>query len=242
MLTTLKDLWFRDSSESPLYINDTVVRIRAGMLLIIPLFMGLTLFNVAYTSKWTVDGNTATDTYETNWDGEIIYAIEATKRTYEYSTQTLILFYALFEMLAGMFRFSARLSPTILLASLLAKNSPPVWKPLLPKRFAWSIGASLISICLVFFNPDTFAQWLNAIWGSELLPTTENYMPANTGTTLVWVCLGFMWLEAVLGFCVGCKLHTLLVWVGLLKEPCEACNNIDWQKIAERNRAKIAEK
>jgi len=236
MLTTLKNLWFRDSSESPLYINDTVVRIRAGMLLIIPLFMGLTLFNVAYTSKWTVDGNTATDTYETNWDGEIIYAIEATKRTYEYSTQTLILFYALFEMLVGMFRFGAHLSPTILLASLLAKNSPPVWKPLLPKRFAWGIGASLISICLIFFNPDTFAQWLNTAWGSELLPTTENYMPANTGTTLVWVCLGFMWLEAVLGFCVGCKLHALLVWVGLLKEPCDACNNIDWQKIAEKNR------
>jgi len=242
MLTTLKNLWFRDSSESPLYINDTVVRIRAGMLLIIPLFMGLTLFNVAYTSKWTVDGNTATDTYETNWDGEIIYAVEATKRTYEYSTQTLILFYALFEMFAGMFRFGARLSPTILLASLLAKNSPPVWKPLLPKRFAWSIGASLITICLVFFNPDTFAQWLNVLWGSELLPTTENYMPASTGTTLVWVCLGFMWLEAVLGFCVGCKLHALLVWVGLLKEECDACNNIDWQAIAERNRAKIAEK
>jgi len=236
MLTTLKNLWFRDSSASPLYINDTVVRIRAGMLLIIPLFLGLTLFDVVYTSKWVVDGNTATDTYETNWDGEIIYAVEATKRTYEYSTQTALLFYALFEMLAGMFRFGARLSPTILLASLLAKNSPPVWKPLLPKRFAWSIGASLISICLVFFNPDTFAQWLNTAWGSELLPTTENYMPANTGTTLVWVCLSFMWLEAVLGFCVGCQLHALLVWVGLLKEPCDACNNIDWQKIAEKNR------
>ncbi|MDQ7016749.1 MAG: DUF4395 domain-containing protein [Gammaproteobacteria bacterium] len=238
MLTTLKNVWFRDPKESPLYINDVAVRIRAGMLLIIPLFMGLTLFNVAYTSKWVVDGNTASDTYETNWDGEIIYAVEASKRTYEYSTQTIVLFYALFEMLAGMFRFSARLSPTILLASLLAKNSPPVWKPLLPKRFAWSIGASLISICLVFFNPDTFAQWVNFLSASPLLPTTENYMPTNTGTTLVWVCLGFMWLEAVLGFCVGCKLHSLLVWVGLLKEECAACNNLDWQKIAEKKHKK----
>ncbi|MDQ7075546.1 MAG: DUF4395 domain-containing protein [Gammaproteobacteria bacterium] len=238
MLTALKTLWFRDPKESPLYINDVAVRIRAGMLLIIPLFMGLTLFNVAYTSKWVVDGNTASDTYETNWDGDIIYAVEASKRTYEYSTQTIVLFYALFEMLAGMFRLTARLSPTILLASLLAKNSPPVWKPLLPKRFAWSIGACLISICLVFFNPDTFAQWVNFLSTSPLLPTTENYMPANTGTTLVWVCLGFMWLEAILGFCVGCKLHALLVWMGVLKEECEACNNIDWQKIAENQQKK----
>jgi hypothetical protein len=37
-----------------------------------------------------------------------------------------------------------------------------------------------------------------------------------------------MWMETVLGFCAGCKVHSLLVWMGVLKEECEACNNLDW--------------
>lgn len=213
------------------------MRIRAGLLILIPLYMGLTLYDVAYTSKWIVDGNTAVDTYETNWDEHIIYAVEATKRTYEYSTQTLLLFYVLFEMIAGMFVFTSRLSPTILISSLLAMKTPPVWKPLVPKRFAWTIGASLVSICLVFFNPDTFAGWVNAALGSELLPTTENFLPQGTGTTLVWICLSFMWCEVVFGFCVGCKVHALLVWMGVIKESCDACNNINWEEIAKKNKA-----
>lgn len=235
MFKTLKNLWFRDPQESSVYINDVAVRIRAGILFIIPLFMGLTLFDVVYTSKWIVDANTAIDTYDTDWDGHIIYAAEVTKRAYEYSLQTGILLYALFEMLAGLFVITSRLSPTILLSSLLSKNKPPEWKPLVPKRFAWLIGASLISACLIFFNPEVVAAWINFLWGSEVLPTNENFMPAGTGTTLVWVCLSFMWLEAVLGFCVGCKVHALLVWMGILKQECEACNNLDWEAIAKRN-------
>ena len=39
MLTTLKNLWFRDTKESNVHINDVAVRIRAGILLIIPLYM-----------------------------------------------------------------------------------------------------------------------------------------------------------------------------------------------------------
>ncbi len=47
-------------------------------------------------------------------------------------------------------------------------------------------------------------------------------------------------MEAILGFCVGCKLHALLVKVGIFKEECEACNNIDWEAIAARHKAKQA--
>ena len=227
MLTTLKDLWFRDTKESNVHINDIAVRIRAGILLIIPLYMGLTLYDVLYTTTWVVDGNTAVDTYDTNWDEHVIYAVEATKRTYEYSTQTLILFYAIFEMLTGMFVSTARFSPTILISSFLAKNTTPVWKPIAPKRFAWSIGTILMSLCLVFFNPDTFAHWVNFVWGGELLPTTENFLPKGTGTFLAWTCLIFMWLETVIGFCVGCKIHAFLVKIRVIKEECAACNNIN---------------
>lgn len=241
MLEFFKNAWFRDPNEPVTYINEVAVRIRAGILLFIPLYMGLTLFDVVYTSSWIVDGNTATDTYDTDWDGHIIYAVEAIKRTYDYPVQTALLFYGLFEMLAGMFVTTSRFSPTIILSTYLARKTPPVWKPLVPKRFAWTIGATLITICILFFNPDTFAVWLNNLWGSQLLSETENFIPYWIPINMVWVCIGFMWLEAILGYCVGCKVHALLVKMRILKEECHDCNNIDWDEIARKHQAKLAQ-
>lgn len=235
--SAFKNLWFRDPAEETTYINDTAVRIRAGLLLVIPIYMGFTLYTAIYGSKWVVTGEMIQDTLETDWDGHIIYSVEAIRRTLDYSLQTHILLYALFEMLAGMFVFTSRFSPTILLSTFLAMGRKPVWKPLLPKRFAWSIGASFIITCLIFFNPEVFAGWVNALIGQpEWLPTTENYMPRWIPLVMVWVCFGFMWMETVLGFCAGCKVHSMLVWMGVLKEECEACNNIDWDEIAARKR------
>jgi len=233
MKNSLINLWYRDIKETPLYVNETAVRIRAGLLLLIPLFLGLTLYDVAYTYSYNVDTNTLVDTYETNMDNHIIYTAEVTRRVYEYSLQTALIFYVMFELLSGMFVATSRFSPTILISSYFAKNHAPVWKPLAPKRFAWTIGTLVAATCLVFFNPDTFAGWVNSLAGTELLTTTENFLPKGTGTTLVIVCLSFMWLETVFGFCVGCKIHALLVKVGVIKEECEACNNIDWDKIAK---------
>ncbi|MEZ5453278.1 MAG: DUF4395 domain-containing protein [Thiothrix sp.] len=235
IISTCKNLWFRDLAETPTYINDTAVRIRAGLLLAIPIYMGFTLFNAIYGSKWEVTGEMIQDTLETDWDGHIIYSVEAIRRTLDFSLQTHLLFYALFEMLAGMFVLTSRFSPTILLSCFLARGKRPVWKPLVPKRFAWSIGASFIITCLIFFNPEVFAGWVNALVGHpEWLPTTENYMPRWIPLVMVWVCFGFMWLETVLGFCAGCKIHALLAWLGVFKEECEACNNIDWEEIARK--------
>jgi len=138
------------------------------------------------------------------------------------------LLHPLFEMLAGMSVKTSYLSPTIWLSTVLARNARPVWKPLAPKRFAWSIGATMICICLVFFHPEKFAGAVNTLVGSALLPTTEQYMPRALPLVMVWLCLGFMWLEAILGFCVGCKIHGLLARVGIFKEECEACNNLDF--------------
>ncbi|GKT12185.1 MAG: hypothetical protein ISEC1_P1160 [Thiomicrorhabdus sp.] len=240
MLNVLKNLWFRDTKESVVYINETAVRMRAGILLIIPIFMGLTMYDVVYTSHWIVDSNTAVDTYDTDWDDHIIYAVEATKRTYEYSIQTIVLFYALFEMLVGMFIFTSRFSPTILLCSFFTRNAPPVWKPLVPKRFAWGMGASFITICILFFNPDVFAVWVNELFGSQLLPETQNFIPYWIPINLIWACLLFIWLEAVFGFCIGCKIHSLLVFLRILKVPCEECGNIDWDEIARKHKEKQA--
>lgn len=234
MINTIKQLWFRELGPGPTYINDTAVRIRAGILLIIPLYMGLTLLDAIYGTHWVVNGNTLVDTYDMDWDNRIIYTAEVVKRTWDYSVQTWVLLYGLFEMLVGMFRTTARLSPTILIASILAKRQPAVWKPLMPKRFAWGIGASFIALCLVFFNPDSFAGWVNGLLGQAVLPETRQYLPYWLPTTLVWVCLAFMWLEAILGFCVGCKVHALLVRLGIFKVECEACNHIDWEDLARR--------
>ena len=224
-----KQIWFLDPRAEQPYINDIAVRIRAGLLLAIPLYMGFTLYEAVYGSHWIVTGNSVRDTFDTDFDGHILYSVEAIRRTLDYSKQTWVLMYALFEMLAGMSVITSRLSPTVLISSFLAKTHEPVWKPLTPKRFAWSIGATFISVCLVFFNPEVFAGFVNWVAHSAVLTTTSNYMPKWIPLVLVWVCVGFMWMEAVLGFCVGCKVHSLGVKMGLLKEECEACNNLSWQ-------------
>jgi len=227
MTNVLKNLWFRDTKEDKIYINEVAVRMRAGILILITLFMGLTFYDVVFTNKWIVDTNTIHDTFETNFDDQIIYAAEITKRTYSYVFQTKVLFYVLFEMITSMFVFGARLSPTILIASFLSRNTPPLWKPLAPKRFAWTIGATMVTLCIIFFNPDTFAQIINNITGiEELIPTTYNFMPLYTGLTLVVTCLLFMWLELTFGFCAGCYVHALLVKIGIIKEECLDCNDI----------------
>ncbi len=236
-MSDLKKTWFRDTNEELLFINETAVRIRAGIMIMLPLFMVLTFFDVLYTSIWIVDAATVEDTYEINANSQIIYSGEMVKRSYDYSVQTALLFFGLFELLAGMTVLTSRFSPTIQLASFLARNKPPVWKPLGPKRFAWGLGVLLVSFCLVFFNPEVFAGIVNKLFASELLPTTYNYIPYQIPVVLVWFCLAMVWLEAVLGYCLGCKIHALLVKLGIISEPCYACNNIDWDAIRAKHEA-----
>ena len=221
-------LWFRDPDDVVPFINETAVRIRAGIMLAIPVFMAFTLVDIVLGTRWVVTGNVIRDTFDTDFDGRILYMGEAVRRTYEYSLQTGVLLYALFEMLAGMSRVTSYLSPTIWLSTWLARQHRPVWKPLAPKRLAWAIGASMICLCLVFFHPEKFAAAVNALSQHTLLPTTEQYLPRWLPLVMVWLCLGFMWLEAILGFCVGCQIHALLVKLGVLQDPCEACNNLDF--------------
>jgi hypothetical protein len=235
---TIKNLWFRDLKEESIYIDEVAMRVRAGILIIIPVFMVFTLINAAFGPTWEVIENTTTiDTYETDWDDRIIYQVEAVKRVFDYSFQTWLLSYALLEMLLGMFIWGARLSPSVLIASLLTMGKQKVWKPIAPKRFAWSLGASFITVCIVFFNPDFFAENINNFLGTSI-PETYNYIPVLLPITLVFLCLIMMWMEVVLGYCAGCKIHTLLVKIGILKEDCVECNNIDWEAVAKRKQEK----
>ena len=232
-MSTFKQTWFKN--EDPLFINDVAVRIRAGIMMFIPIFMAFTLFDAFYTPAWLVDTNTLEDTYQVNQASQVIYQAEVVKRAYDFTWQSIALLYGLFELVMGMTAKTARFSPTIQLASYLARNKPPVWKPIAPKRFAWGLGITLASFCLVFFNPDLFATGVNHLFGSDLLPTTYNYIPYQIPVTLLYLCLAMMWLEVVLGFCLGCKIHSLLVWLRIIEEPCYTCNNIDWEAIRAKN-------
>ncbi len=235
MPQSIKQVWFKDLNAPVLELNETAVRIRAGIMMMIPLFMVLTLFDVLYSSHWVVDASTLEDTFEVDAHSHIIYTASVTKRVIDYQVQTYVLLYALFEILVSFSAKTAWLSPTIQLSTFLARSKPAEWKPIAPKRFAWGIGLFLVTFCLIFFNPDTFASMVNTLVGSPLLPTTYNYIPIWIPVNLVWICLGMIWAEAVLGFCVGCKIHALLVKVGWLSEPCLACQNIDWEAIQARH-------
>ncbi len=87
------------------------------------------------------------------------------------------------------------LSPTGLLGTALTMGLRPLWKPTAPKRFAWLLGASLAAVCLAM----------------RLGGATPQSM-----AVVVAICFGLTWLEAALGFCVGCWMHAR-IW------GCEAC-------------------
>ncbi len=215
--------WLFDPLAPQALINDTAVRIRAGLLLLLPLFMAYTLLHTLQGSAWIVTGRSIVDTFETDAHGRILYQVEAVRRTYDYALQTAWLGYGLFEMLAGMFAVTARLSPTIQLARRLALYRAPLWKPLAPKRFAWSFGACMVALCLVFFNPDSVARAVNMLTASALLPTSHNFLPGWLPMVLVTICVSFMWMEAVLGLCAGCLLYQGFVWLGWIAQPCASC-------------------
>ncbi|WP_319380889.1 DUF4395 family protein [Thiomicrorhabdus sp.] len=234
-----KNLWFRDKTEDVIFINSYAVRMRAGLMLLIPIYMVTVLLTTVLAPTWTVMPNTfVEETFDLTDDFRVIFNVQAFKTVFEYSLPTSVLFYGLFEMLAGMFVKTAYLSPSVHLATYLTRNIPPKWEPLKPKRFAWLIGAALIVSCLLFFNPDSFARFVNALFSSELLPTDSNWMP-DFIPLLVWVCFLLMWMEAVFGFCLGCKMHWILAKLGIFKEHCYDCMNVDFEQkawMAERQR------
>lgn len=228
----LKYLWFRDKSEDIIFINKYAVQMRAGLMLILPIYMVIVLFTTVLAPTWTVLPNTLVEeTFDMTQEWRTIYNVQAFRTVFDYTVPSWVLIYGLFEMIVGMFTRTAYLSPTIHLATFLTRNTRPKWEPLKPKRFAWLIGATLIIGCLLFFNPDSAARFINGLFSSELLPTDVNWMP-DFVPLLVGVCFALMWMEAVFGFCLGCKLHWLLAKLGIFKEHCYDCMNVDFDQKA----------
>jgi hypothetical protein len=87
-------------------------------------------------------------------------------------------------------------SPFGLVARAITFGRPPDWVSAKPKRFAWTLGLGMALAMTVITNSGI-----------------RGYLPR----TICLICLTLMWLESVLGFCLGCKIHGLLVrrgWAG----------------------------
>jgi hypothetical protein len=103
--------------------------------------------------------------------------------------------YVIFDMFSAAALGLTPLCPTGVLGTLVTMWIRPVWKPAQPKRFAWVLGGSLGAICLGMRLVQVANVWIIGV---------------------VAICFLLTWLEAVLGFCVGCWLFSLLF-------ECEVC-------------------
>jgi hypothetical protein len=99
-----------------------------------------------------------------------------------------------------------RRSPLGAIAHGLTLARPPEWVSAKPKRFAWTLGLAMSASMVVITN----------IGVRGILPRT-----------ICLTCLTLMWLESVLGLCLGCRVHALLMRRGWIAEDpaFEVCAN-----------------
>jgi hypothetical protein len=97
-----------------------------------------------------------------------------------------------------------RYSPMGVIARAMTHGYPPDWVSAKPKRFAWTLGLGMSFAMVLITNSGV----------RGMLPRT-----------VCLVCLTLMWMESVLGLCLGCKIHGLLVRRGwATKDPAfEVC-------------------
>ena len=127
-------------------------------------------------------------------------------REYSHTLPYILLVLAMWEMVMPMSKATARLSLTAQLGTLLTRGQPPTFVPMRPKLMAWSIGWVMAVICLASaIGMDQF---------SYMHPAPQY---------LIYICMGFMWLEAVANICAGCILYNALARVGIVKEACATC-------------------
>lgn len=97
-------------------------------------------------------------------------------------------------------------SPVGVVARWMTRRHPPDWVSAKPKRFAWTLGLTMSLAMMVITNLD--------IHGA--LPRT-----------ICLICLALMWMESVLGLCLGCEIHGLMVRRGWTTKDAafEVCAN-----------------
>src|SRR5262245_15926650 len=102
--------------------------------------------------------------------------------------------------------FGIQVSPLGIVAGWMTRRRAPEWASAKPKRFAWTLGLVMSFAMMIITN--------SGIRGS--LPLT-----------ICLICLTLMWLEAVLGLCLGCEIHGLLARRGWVRKDkaFEVCSN-----------------
>jgi Domain of unknown function (DUF4395) len=81
-------------------------------------------------------------------------------------------------------------SPAGIAARWLTRRQPPQWVSAKPKRFAWTLGLAMSTAMAVITNRGI-----------------HGWLPRS----ICLICLTLMWLEAVLGLCLGCEIYRLMV-------------------------------
>jgi thiol-disulfide isomerase/thioredoxin len=126
-----------------------------------------------------------------------------------------LMLYILYPIVAWEFILSSftgltPLAPIGTLSTLLAivLQPEPHWKPAKPKRFAWMIGLSLATTCLIIF-----------LFRKELGP--DLYRPLMGA--VAFTCNAATWLESSAGFCIGCYIYNTFLVPMYNLEECSEC-------------------
>jgi hypothetical protein len=95
-------------------------------------------------------------------------------------------------------------SPSGIVSRALMHRRPPQWVSAKPKRFAWTLGVVMAGSMAIITNLNIHGP----------LPRT-----------ICLICIVLMWLEAVLGVCVGCEIYAFLLRRGAVTkdEAYEIC-------------------
>lgn len=99
-----------------------------------------------------------------------------------------------------------RYTPVGQAARMLTRRGDPQWVSAAPKRFAWALGAVMAAAMTLITNAGI----------RGLLPMS-----------ICLICLTLMWLESVLGLCLGCEVYRVLVRRGWMAadDAYEVCAN-----------------
>ena len=104
------------------------------------------------------------------------------------------------------------LSPIGTLGTFLVRNQTPEWVGATQKRFAWALALGMALLIAILTNAGVRGIGISLI-----------------GVTLI----GLLWLESVVGFCVGCFIYSRLINAGLVHpEDAPACGGNSCQVAA----------
>ncbi len=119
-----------------------------------------------------------------------------------------------------------------ILSRRFIRKKQPLWIGSVQKRFAWTLGIFLtgfVIFCILVLG--SYIPASDPIIASMKIQMAENIqngalwvLPFNMGLIACFLCLIFMWLESVVGYCVGCAIYGWLVRKQWMKKyPRQDC-------------------